>query len=768
MGVGSRLRRGAAGVAIAFACLAEGNLVYAQQASDGKPEQQPDTSSANGSLFGQEIVVTAQKREESAQRVGVSITAFSGKNLEALGVRSTRDLANLIPAVNIQSAGGTDLQLVVNIRGVSQNDFGDHNEPPVAIYVDEGYVSWLGAVGMASYDLERVEALRGPQGTLFGRNATGGLIHFISRKPKSSFDGYASATYSSHDSYHFEGAVGGGIAQGVAVRLAAAYDRSGNYVKNFAGPDLGNARNFDVRLQTLIEPAANLSILLKANYSKLTGGGSLWTHRAAAADPANYGLGRFLGSNENFYNTCPGCDALGYRNQHGNLDSVDLNDPAYINRDVWSGQGKLEYHLGAVTLTSISDYRTVKRFYADDADGGPFTLTAYQQNINSGKQFSQELRLSGTTAALKWVAGFYYLDITGRYSSNINIDPTFVNAGTVGFDFINNKWNLKTRSDAYFGQIDYALNDKLTLVGGFRWTNDRKSFAYANTDSLGGGVLGGGLVFNAATVGDLARRSEGGYSFKAQAEYRPTSDAFLYAGVTRGIKAGGFTASLDGLIGVNEVNYKPEVLTNYEAGFKTSWLGGKLRVNGSGFYYDYKDYQAFLFQGFTSKIINVNAEVYGGELELTANPATGLDVVAGLSWLHAKAFDVPMPNGARADRTLPQSPRLSLNALVRQSIPLGGFGSLAVQADASYRSSYNFNIVGHETTAVGANTIVNGRITYTPDSKRYSVAVFVDNLFDERYPVSAFDISAPAFGGASLRAFNRPRWIGVQARVDFK
>jgi iron complex outermembrane receptor protein len=661
--------------AMSVMCLALASQAHAQE------------QSTSGSVFEDELIVTAEKREENLQNVGVSVTAFSGANLEALGVTDTDDLAGLIPAVNIQSAGGTDLQLVVNIRGVSQNDFGDHNEPPVAVYVDEGYVSWLGAVGMPAYDLERVEALRGPQGTLFGRNATGGLIHFITRTPSQDFDAYLTGEYSSNSSYRLEGAVGGGVADGLSLRLSSAFASVGEYVENRAGPDLGNAESFDIRAQALIEPTESAEILLRAGYSRLEGGGSTWTHRAAAGDPANFGLGRFIADNEDFYGTCAGCDALGYRDADGDVDAVDLNDRSFMDRDIINGQARVELDLGGVTLTSISDYRAVERLYGDDADGGPLSLTAFEQNIDDASQFSQELRLSGENDVLEWILGVYYLKIDGDYSSNINIDPALTGSGSPTFDFIHNSWTLKTESYAYFGQAELDLSDELSFSAGFRWTEDEKEFEYANTDSLGGGVLGGGLIFNQATVGDLASRSEGDYSYMARLEWQPNSDILFYAGVSRGNKAGGFTASLDGFIAANEVNYEAEVLTNYEAGIKTTWFDGRLRLNGSAFFYDYNDYQAFLFEGFTSKIINVDAEIYGGELEMIATPRDGLDIVMGVSLLETEAQNVPMPNGAFANRELPQSPGLSFNALVRQNFSLGASGDLAVQADFNCPSS---------------------------------------------------------------------------------
>lgn len=725
-------------------------------------------SGSNESLFSDEIIVTAQKREQNAQKIGVSVAAVSGDELEALGLSNSSDIAAIVPSVNIQTVGGTDAQLIVNIRGLSQNDFGDHNEAPVAVYVDDAYVSWLGAVGMMSYDIERVEAVRGPQGTLFGRNATGGLLHFLTRKPSSDFDARFGAEASSHNGFRVDGAIGGGIGGGIAARLAGTYERSGDYIDNRAGPDLGEGDRWSMRGQVRFDLGADSDLLLKGEYSRSTGDGSSWTHRAAAPDPSRHGIGRFLADNELFYDPtliggpgCPGCDALGYRDSDRDPDTVDLNNPTAYRRNIYNAQAKLTLGLGTASLVAISDYRKINRTFADDSDGGPFTVSAFQQNINSGKQFSQELRLQGQSGPFDWVTGAYYLHINGNYTARLDTTVT----GDPALDFIQSDWGLRTTSYALFGQGEYRFSDQVSLVGGMRWTKDKKRFNYANTDGFGGGVLGGGLIFSTATVGALARQSDDSVSYKVGIDWRPAERVLVYANVTRGTKAGGFSASLDGFLAPAEVAYSPESLTSFEAGFKSTIAPG-LRLNGSSFYYDYNNYQAFTFIGLTQKIVNLDARIYGAEVELSGQPLPDLDVLIGASWLNTRAHDVPMPDGTSMDRKLPQAPSFSLKGLIRKSFNLGE-GRIALQMDASYQSAFNFNIVRHDTTAVDGYAIANTRITYTSPSERWSISAFADNVFDKRVAVSAIDISGILTGGASLRALNRPRWFGAELRFTY-
>lgn len=736
-------------------------LATAAQAQDEKPQ--------TDAIFDNQIIVTAQRREQSILDVGVSVTALQGEDLEALGLNNSGDVAALIPAVSIQSVGGAGAQLVVNIRGVSQNDFGDHNEPPIAVYVDEAYVGWLGAIGMQNYDMMRVEVLRGPQGTLFGRNATGGLIHFVTNKPREPFDASIAAQFSSYDSYRFEGAVGGGVSEDVSVRIAGAYEDIGAYIDNRAGHNLGDSKQFAIRGQLLVTPTEKTEILLKGEYSSLEGGGGIWTHRAAAPDGPG-GTGRFIGDTEVFWDPtlfgspgCAGCDALGYRDPDGDPDTVDHNDPSFIDRDIYDALARITYDFGDVELTSITNYRSLDRQYSDDSDGGPFTVSAFSQDIDGASQFSQELRLSGEHDRLSWVAGGYYLTIEGDYLTRLDTTVT----GDPTLDFIENSYQLDTESFAFFGQTDFSLNSALTLVSGLRWTRDQSDFSYENTDGFGGSVLGGGLVFNSETFDDLAQQDDSNIAFNLGLEWRPNADTLLYGGVSRATKAGGFSASVDGFLLPEEVPYEEEQLTSFHGGIRAGLFNGAASLSAGAFYYDYDDYQAFLFEGLTQKIVNLDAELYGMEVELTANPTQGLDMLLGMSWLEGEASDVPLPDGTTSDRPLPQSPNFSVSGLLRYAWD-ADIGELAIQGDGNFQTDYNYNIVGHETTAVDDYAIFNGRVSFTPQSEVLTVSVFVNNIFDERYAVSAIDASGQFLGGVALRALNRPRWIGGEMRLRFQ
>ena len=232
---------------------------------------------AQGEIL-EEIVVTAQKREQNLQDVGLAVTAFSGEALRELGYTDSIDIAAQTPSLNIIQFHPSVTN--INIRGVSQNEFADHLEPPIAMFVDDAYVSAMGGAHVQLFDIERVEVLRGPQGTLFGRNATGGLVHFISAAPTEEADGYASATLGNYGATQLEGAIGGALAEGLQVRLSAALDQNDGYLENAAGDDLRDADSFAVRLQVAWQPSDTVDVLAKVHYSQDDSNGNAYQHDA--------------------------------------------------------------------------------------------------------------------------------------------------------------------------------------------------------------------------------------------------------------------------------------------------------------------------------------------------------------------------------------------------------------------------------------------------------------------------------------------------------
>ena len=720
-------------------------------------------SAGAGAQVIEEIVVTAQKREQPAQDVGISMTVFPAGEIRALQFLTSEDIARQAPGLQAASFSGDPTVMLFAIRGVGQNDFGDHHEGPTATYVDEAYVSALGAVGFQLFDIERVEVLRGPQGTLFGRNATGGLVHVITTKPGEAFDAYADVTLGEFSQRRVEAAVSGPISDNWQARAAVLSNSFDGYVENRVGPDVHETDALAGRLTLRYDGGNDFEALLKVHMgsdNRPDVGG--FAHRAAI--PGANGLGEFLPSNINAdwfgLGSCPGCDALGYRDDDGDPWAGDFDQTGKFERDMSGATLTLTVDRSDWTITSVTDYADLEKTYGEDSDGSPNPLYFYE-TFQDQQHISQELRINGGGPDVDWTAGVYFLGIRGDYSSLFG-SPLF-DADQL------NVFSLDTDTWAMFGQVEYAFTPSWRVVAGVRWTDDRKEYRF-NPLCTGSGCIGffvfpgSGTVsdiggFNPQTVGDLTSLDDSDWAGKLQLEW--TSDRVLaYAGVSRGHKAGGFNAPIDALLLPAQMIYEKEILTNYEAGFKSSFAGDRVRVNGAAFYYDYDDKQAFTFSGLTATLVNRPAEASGIEVELVARAGADIDVSLGIATLDATVDDVPLPSGAVAEQEAAQAPDLTINAAVRKRWSLGP-GTLDAVVDGSYVSEQYFNTINHPTTRSEDYTVWNTRLDYTSADERWSAGLFVNNVTEEDAITYAIDVSG---SGYALRSYGPPRWYGVRFR----
>jgi len=707
-----------------------------------------------------EITVTAYKRETLIQDTSVSVTAFSGDQIKQLGFTNSVDIVNQTPGLTFGTPTAEGNNASITLRGVGLNDFNDNNEGPVAVYVDETYMSALSGVTFQLFDLERVEVLRGPQGTLYGRNTTGGIIKFITKKPTKDLEAYGEFTYGSNDQKKWEAAIGGALSDKVMVRVSGAGNKFDGYVKNLnpGHKNPNDADNIAGRIQVMFEPSETFNVLVNIHASEDDSLAGSFQHQSTFADAAGVSLA--LPDSVDFYGTCPCCDAFGYKDtdgspwkgsydRDGRLDIQNRGASATINWDLQEG----------VTLTSVSAYEHFERFYEEDTDQSPFPLINPTFSASTD-QFTQELRIAGERERLHWTGGFYF------FNQQVDGSPDLDLTG-LGFINLDVTYKQKTTSWSFFGQGEYDLTDKLTLIGGARFTHENKTLDYLSVDTTGccGPV---GFVFNKAVNGSLAEQKNDNGSGRVGLDYRPNEDLLLYVSVSRGTKSAGFNTGLldsSGTFGSNtpgEIPYKAEKLTSYEAGFKITMFDGKARVNASGFYYDYKNFQAFTFENLSQLILNADAKVAGAEAEITLNPIEGLDMLFGVSYLpEAKAKNISDSLGVKHDRRMVLAPKVQLNGLVRYEYPIDGLGSLAAQVDASYQNKTFFDIQNHPVSSENGYDIWNFRITYYSPDKRWELGGFVQNAFQEQYKLYTFDFTS--LFGFNQQAFGRPRWWGVRA-----
>jgi len=722
----------------------------------------------------EEIIVTAQRREQSIEDVGTSITAFDGASLQKLALTSITDIAQQVPGLQYQAFSPTIT--IFNLRGVSQNDFGDHHEAPVAVYTDDVYNASMGAVAGAMYDLDRVEVLRGPQGTLFGRNATGGLIHYISAKPSTDGDnGFVHVSGGQYGDIETEGALNFRLSDDSATRLSFATTKHEGLIHNLVGPDANSENQYAARLQYLLRPNADSQVLLKAYYlgnSNEVSPSYAWNAscnnspgllQPGQSCPGSYAsLGAFVAPTANPYGTGPGCDQSGYCNPRAFSDpfTQSFDRQGYFSRTVYGLTAHVDWNLGAAKLASVTDYMHLNKRYGEDSDGSP----NYQFNFDTRldfHQFSQELHLSGGDT-LQWIAGAYFLDL-----ANVGLQDESVNQTYLGFIEHDQgpQYTLDTRSVALFGQTEWRFAPSWSLITGLRYTRDDKTYSYVLWNPSPGTPLvdavGVPYVYNSTTFPGLANRTFDLYSGKLELDFKPSRDSLYFASINRGPKGGGWSAPSNtsgsnmasDLFGV--IAYKPETLIDYEVGTKHTLMGGRARLNADAFYYDYRNYQAFFLQNFTQIIGNVNATLFGGEVEFSVVPVHGLTVETGVSALSTRIKNVTLPDGSIADREMPNAPKWTVNAVVRYEWPAAG-GTWSTEINGKWNASQWLENVNAPVDFQPAYGTVDLHLGYA--MRQWELTAWVKNAANKYYRVYNLDLSGLGYNES---VYGNPRWVGA-------
>ena len=705
----------------------------------------------------EEITVTAQKREQSLQDVGISVSAFSGDQLRNLGVTNTVEITQQIPGMQLFS--WSPAYTVFSLRGVSQNNFQDNLEAPVAVYMDDAYVANMSAINAQMFDMERVEVLRGPQGTLFGRNATGGLVHYISRKPtETQFNGYLQASGSGFrntgfNTYSVEGAAGGALSDALRGRIAGRWEKSDGYIE--AGSAFGapkatgrtaqGADGYALRGSLQYDFTSNITGQLIVAHSRdhdvPTG---QYIVSLAGFDPVT-GLGTFNGID-------PGTGMPATFSKTpitGDVHKHFSNENPYLNRKVTSVNGQIHATLSnGMEVTSITNYMKMDKYYIEDAGGG---LVYFPYNVTDNfDQISQELRLSGSTDRMRWQVGAYYLDMEwdtyqSVSGSAINSFPPFVATDQA---ITETYGDVKSKNWSVFGHLEYDLNAQWTLIGGLRYSKDNKDLAMSRYFADLGQAIPRAETFNINNVAipGIDSINYGDWAARAQVNWKPMDETLVYASVTRGIKGGNW--SLDPLGGVADANlkHKQEVLYSYEIGLKSTVLDGLGRFNAAAFYYDYHDYQAFSLTGLTPQVTNSDAREYGGEVEFTVSPTDGLDVMLGASFLDSKVDAVPTVFGTTKTAEFPNAPSVSLNWLGRYEWPVPNVGGkVAVQVDGNYNASQYLEGTNSDVSHEPSYSVWNASLSYTTENGDWTASIWTKNFTDSAYRTYNLDLGLLGF-----------------------
>jgi iron complex outermembrane receptor protein len=787
------------------------------------PESVVAQTATTPAATGGDIVVTAQRREQKLRDVGIAVTVLSGSEIKALNITNATDIARAVPNLKFNAYGSS--QVVFNIRGVSQNDYGDQQEPPVAVYQDDSYSASITSASFPVFDLARIEALRGPQGTLFGRNATGGAVQFISNQPTDTPTGYITGTYGRYNQTIVEGALSGPLSDTLTARIAGQYDRDDGYIKDITPgqPNRGADNHWALRGILLWKPNPDFKAKLTMRYTEADHERQAGNYTLAPACPNAQFQGEFLAVGQTCaYWGVTGSVANGYSNpaitpsQGGNPWETAGTGDAFVDRKVYGGTLRIDGHIGAVDYTSISDYTHLSKLYNEIGDGDPeqpYTGVGSSSNPTpqpcpapaqsvlcyaSGTEFfqkattdqyTQEVRAATTMGNNYLTVGAFGMVINGHFAAKYatpfdGYDPDV-------------HFRQRTESYAFFGQDEWKFADKFKFIGGLRYWHDHKVGDYTAVETLplyalslhfgpndisyndtspgtanspaswssGSGVPNSNITVTPAA----ASPSFSGVTARAELDYKPNDDILTYASYNRGSKSGGFTFSTGTpypyqlFDTINNIPYKPETLNDYEVGLKAKF--GRTQFNLAAFYYDYHNYQAFV-QVFAAQVVrNLPATIKGLEADVTTHPIDGLTLQASGAVQDSKVKDVLLPDGVTVvTHNLPQAPGFSGNALARYAFALAG-GTASLQADMTYSGKFCFTVMCAPVEREPAYHVENARIGFTPKGGKVDFAVYVNNVFNRAYRVYAFDGST--YWGDALGVYAKPRTWAITATYRF-
>lgn len=709
-----------------------------------------------------EVIVTAQKKSENINDVPLAVTAVSGQKLDAIrsGGGDIRMLSARVPSLTLESSFGRTFPRPY-IRGLGNTDFDLNASQPVSFVYDEVVLETPVLKGFPLFDIDQVEVLKGPQGTLFGRNTPAGVLKFDSAKPTQTLEGYGSASYATYSTINLEGAVSGPIVEGVlAARLSALYQHRNDWVDNTRGGDKNDSEGYDqfaIRGQLLWTPTEAASALLNLHYQHLDG-----TPRVFRANIIQKGTNNFV----------PGFDR--------DTISQDAQSRAVQKVESAGANLKLTYDFGEglPELTSITAYERVDTYSRADIDGGfgavfappsgpgfiPFPSES-ADGIPFHRQFTQEIRLAGDNGPLGYTLGAFY------FNESIKIDSysfnTLAGGSVDGFAY----QNQKSESWAVFANLDYDVSERLNLGGGIRYSDDSKKFLAQRTRSPFGAP-------NTAILRTNPDSSE--ISFNVNATYAASDNANLYARISRGYRAPSIQGRL--VFGDTLSVAKKETVMSYEAGIKGKLPDARARFDASVFYYRVNDLQITAVGGGANfnRLLNADkATGYGFEFNAEAEPIDRLILTAGLSYNHTELQDpnlftqpcgggctvldpaAPVVGSVRIDgNSLPNAPKWIANVTAGYSWPLAD-GALFVFTDWAYRSKINFFL--YESAEFNDAKLLEGglRLGYRAPGEAWEIAAFGRNITNDRSLEGGIDFN-------NLTGFvNDPRTIGVEVKAKF-
>ncbi len=733
--------------------LADTSLTYRRN-SDGSfvitAEVEEDTAKADSageaSFVLEEIIVTAQKRSQNVQDVPLAISTFSAATMEARGVSSAEDLQFSVPGLTIGVT--TYGQAQVTIRGVGSENLVSGGDPGVPMHIDGHYMQAPVYMLRDMLDVERVEVLRGPQGTLYGRNAVGGSVNIITKRPTEELEGKISADVGNYNKLALQGVLSGPLGEGFRGRAAFASEKRGGYITNISNGD-DSLQNSDYK---------SLRVAFEYDLSdtaELYFGGYYYNDHS---NPPPKRLGNeFLPSTGVYAGfVTPGTVNISSGNPflvRNNFHSFGRDRAAGVFVD-------LDWDLGSVIFRSLSAYNDTGTKLDVDNDGSDL-VDSNLHGVTDYETFSQELQLlSNSDSSLSWVFGLFYYEEKSIWDLLLYTADRSVEFGQSG--------ELSSKSYAAFGQVDYAVTEQIELVGGLRYTRDEKEMYRTLFYYVNGGTI---IPFSNSTFDDAWEE----VTWKLGINYHVNDNMMLYSSWSKGYKAGGFNAGA-----LNAVGYKPEILDAYEAGIKSEWLDRRLQLNMAAFYYDYKDKQEFKifaegsgadFSGITNAAA---ATVKGVEAEMVAIPMTGLTFDMAIGWQDARYDEFLSQDPTRADlgnldltgNYLTRAPEWKFHLGGQYEWSVGDMGTVTARVDYAWEDEVFFRAFNADIDRRGSYDRINLRLSWESVGADWKVEAYMLNAEND-VTQSNEAVASASFGFGENAKYFDPRTYGIKVTHRF-
>lgn len=704
----------------------------------------------------EEIYVTAQKRKQNMQDVGISLTVFDSESIAKRGFQNYSDIVTHSPNFTMQNIGPAPM---FRIRGQGTHDASTTIESPVAFYVDEVYRANAAGRRLQMFDLDRVEVLRGPQGTLFGRNTTAGVVHIVSRKPAEDFDGYVRAQIGSFGQNILEGGVGGTISDTVRGRIAVKHNSDDGWQENKVNGDQFAVTDvIAIRTQIEFDLGDFVKMLLKVSYQDDDSTAFLYGHQGALA-PESLAVGDIVGCSAAriHANECvsitnfrvPDLDPTESYTEEPTSNMMNYVDLKEMSARIsWDISDSLE-------LISLTAYMQTDRENGEDVDasatGGVLGNTTIW-HILEQTEFSQEFRLNGHSDQLNWVAGLYYFESDGDAESFVHQLFGLLPESEVA---------VATQSWALFGELEYRLSEKLSVIGGLRFTDDEKSSA---VNTLG--LTADYDISDSEVTGKLG------------VNWQPADDLLVYGSVSTGFRSGDFVTQLFFGEPATGEPADSETVTAYEVGLKSTLWNQRAQFNVALFFTDVEDKQATVITekgGLPSTDYSNfgDVEIYGLEAELNVYLMENLKIELSLGLMETEVSapsDSFYRRGPRAEEfpadgnELPASPSVNYSALVRYTFPSRAMGAFSVQADYSWQEDVYLTLGNDPYDVEDAYGLLALRAFWESPNGRYSAQMFVENATDEEYSTHTMAIAG---FDQRLLSWGRPRWAGASFSINF-